>query len=46
MPLPASGLHLDLDAAAYCYVLYGVKYIDLVPLALISGQQLLGSEVH
>ena len=29
----ASDSHLDLSRAPYCYVLYGVKYIDLVPLA-------------
>ena len=33
----ASGSHLDLDRAPY--VLYGVKYIDLVSLAPVSGQR-------
>ena len=34
-PVPPS--HLDLRPASYCYVLYGVKYIDLVPLAPYAG---------
>ena len=33
----ASDSHLDLGCARYWYVSYGVKYIDLVSLALFSG---------
>ena len=32
-----SDSHLDLIRAPYCYVLYGVKYIDLVSLAPFPG---------
>ena len=36
-PEQASGPHLDLIRAPRCYVLYGVKYIDLVSLARVSS---------
>ena len=35
--LSASGSHLDLIRAPHCYVLYGVKYINLAPLATVFG---------
>ena len=33
----ASGPHPDLSRAPYCYVVYGVKYIDLVSPRTLSG---------
>ena len=35
--MAASASHLDLRRAPYCYVLYGVEYIGLVPLAPFPG---------
>ena len=46
VPTSAFAPHLDLSRAPYCYVLYGVKYIDLVSLGAFVPRYFLPQAIN